>query len=72
MRAVACFLALIFLGTPSSNASVSNRKRSVAKRSMKRPQIVIAGAPWTEPTYADATNRDNADGEDLDVRRAAV
>jgi len=33
---------------------------------------VIAGGPWTEPTYADSTVGDNVDGEDLDVRRAAV
>src|SRR5713226_237367 len=28
--------------------------------------------PWSEPTYADSTVGDNVDGEDLDVRRAAV
>src|SRR5882724_6378413 len=28
--------------------------------------------PWVEPTYADSTIGDNVDGEDLDVRRAAV
>jgi len=28
--------------------------------------------PWNEPTYADSTEGDNVDGEDLDVRRAAV
>jgi penicillin-binding protein 2 len=33
---------------------------------------VVRGGPWTEPTYADSTVGDNADGEDLDVRRAAV
>jgi len=27
---------------------------------------------WDEPTYADSTEGDNVDGEDLDVRRAAV
>ena len=78
MRPVACFLALVVIGSPSSSASVSNRKRPVAsrrghvERSTKRPQVVIAGGPWTEPTYADATDGDNGDGEDLDVRRAAV
>ena len=78
MRPVVCFLALLVLGSPSSNASVSHRKRAVASRrgqaarSTKRPQVVIAGGPWIEPTYADATDGDNADGEDLDVRRAAV
>jgi cell division protein FtsI/penicillin-binding protein 2 len=33
---------------------------------------IIAGGPWTEPTYADSTLGDNVDGEDLAVRRAAV
>ncbi len=33
---------------------------------------VIAGGPWTEPTYADSTVGDNVDGDDLVVRRAAV
>jgi len=33
---------------------------------------VIAGGPWTEPTYADSTIGDYVDGEDLQVRRAAV
>ena len=32
----------------------------------------MAGGPWTEPTFADSTQGDNVDGEDLDVRRAAV
>jgi cell division protein FtsI/penicillin-binding protein 2 len=33
---------------------------------------VVRGGPWTEPTYADSTVGDNADGEDLEVRRSAV
>ena len=33
---------------------------------------VIAGGPWTSPTYADSTDGDNVDGEDLEIRRAAV
>src|ERR1017187_8025593 len=33
---------------------------------------VIAGGPWTEPTFADSTLGDHVDGEDLNVRRAAV
>jgi len=36
------------------------------------PAPVIAGGPWTQPTYADSTEGDNVDGEDLDVRRTAV
>jgi penicillin-binding protein 2 len=33
---------------------------------------VVRGGPWTEPTYADSTDGDNVDGEDLEIRRAAV
>ena len=33
---------------------------------------MIAGGPWTEPTFADSTEGDNVDGEDLPMRRAAV
>jgi penicillin-binding protein 2 len=33
---------------------------------------IIRGGPWTEPTYADSTQGDNVEGEDLEVRKAAV
>jgi cell division protein FtsI/penicillin-binding protein 2 len=33
---------------------------------------LVAGGPWTEPTFADSTEGDNVDGEDLVIRRAAV
>ena len=33
---------------------------------------VVRGGPWTSPTFADSTNGDNVDGEDLEIRRAAV
>lgn len=33
---------------------------------------VIRGGPWKEPTFADSTEGDNIDGEDLEIRRAAV
>ena len=36
------------------------------------PPPVIAGGPWTQPTYADSTDGDNIDGEDVDVRKVAV
>jgi penicillin-binding protein 2 len=50
------------------------RRTTVRARSLK-PAVaapIIAGGPWTEPTYADSTIGDNVDGEDLVVRRAAV
>jgi penicillin-binding protein 2 len=33
---------------------------------------IVRGGPWLEPTYADSTQGDKIDGEDLNVRRAAV
>src|SRR5580658_7098297 len=36
------------------------------------PPVIVRGGPWTEPTYADSTVGDNADGEGLEVRRSAV
>jgi penicillin-binding protein 2 len=33
---------------------------------------VIAGGPWTAPSYADPTEGDQIDGEDLEVREAAA
>ena len=33
---------------------------------------VIAGGPWDKPTFADSTEGDRVDGEDLTVRRAAA
>ncbi len=33
---------------------------------------MVRGGPWTEPTYKDSTSGDVVDGEDLEVRRAAV
>src|SRR5215472_11583849 len=33
---------------------------------------LIRGGPWLEPTYADSTQGDRIDGEDLNVRPAAV
>ena len=48
---------------PPSTASVEPARS-------RRP--IIAGGPWTEPTYADSTAGDFVDGEDLTIRRAAV
>src|SRR2546427_3297313 len=33
---------------------------------------IVRGGPWTEPTFADSSAGDFIDGEDLEVRRAAV
>lgn len=51
---------------PATSAAVVHRA------SYRTAGPVVRGGPWTEPTYADSTMGDNADGEDLEVRRAAV
>jgi cell division protein FtsI/penicillin-binding protein 2 len=41
-------------------------------RTTKIPGPIIQGGPWNKPTYADSTDGDNVDGEDLQIRRTAV
>ena len=53
--------------------TVRAQKMAVAgPRPLASRRPIIAGGPWTSPTYADSTDGDNVDGEDLDIRRAAV
>ncbi len=50
-------------------------RSTTAVRPAKKPTVaapVIRGGPWTSPTYADSTQGDAIDGEDLEIRRAAV
>jgi cell division protein FtsI/penicillin-binding protein 2 len=64
------------------NASASIQRVSVTRRvqptplvarsTTKLPSPIIQGGPWNKPTYADSTDGDNVDGEDLRIRRAAV
>jgi len=57
-------------------ASVTTSSRVNASplvaHSTRLPSAVIQGGPWNKPTFADSTDGDNLDGEDLTVRRAAV
>jgi len=48
-----------------SRASFAREKNPLAG-------AIIASGPWLSPTFADSTSNDFIDGEDLDVRRAAV
>jgi penicillin-binding protein 2 len=52
--------------TTSATTSVATTTHSVT------PAAFVRGGPWLEPTYADSTQGDKIDGEDLEVRRAAV
>src|ERR1019366_3932389 len=53
-------------------ATVQAQKAVAGPRLVGPVPAIIAGGPWTSPTYADSTDGDNIDGEDLDIRRAAV
>lgn len=61
-------------GTTSQAALIhtsgSTSSRRAAGRS-RRKRLALWN-PWTEPTYADSTVGDSVEGEDLEVRRAAV
>ena len=77
-----CFISsATFANTPGSTTTTSTRHRAAhhyapgARRVVHRTGTagpVIAGGPWDMPTYADSTEGDRVDGEDLTVRRAAV
>jgi penicillin-binding protein 2 len=41
-------------------------------QALRRERILRSASPWDVPTYADSTIGDMLDGEDLQVRRAAV
>jgi cell division protein FtsI/penicillin-binding protein 2 len=47
-------------------------RRAVPYRAASPGAPVIAGGPWDRPTFADSTEGDRVDGEDITVRRAAV
>ncbi|MGP8247047.1 MAG: penicillin-binding transpeptidase domain-containing protein [Bryobacteraceae bacterium] len=53
-----------------SLAQVSHKTTPASAPAVAAP--VIRGGPWTSPTFADSTDGDNVDGEDLVVRRAAA
>ncbi len=51
---------------------VASVRRAMPRRTASAGGPVIAGGPWDRPTFADSTEGDRVDGEDLTVRRAAV
>jgi len=66
--------AVVGSGVGNSSAAVVRTSLSTSPRSpvMRRRRVVVSGGPWRSPTYADSTLNDNVDGEDLEIRRAAV
>ena len=79
LRASAAATPLVHkvVARPGTGARVSaaslRTTRSVATVTRNATtSALIRGGPWLEPTYADSTQGDRIDGEDLNVRRAAV
>jgi cell division protein FtsI/penicillin-binding protein 2 len=74
------FILVLIVATSYASATPTNHRKK--RRSTRTALVVRAGtrtlhhrvtySPWTEPTYADSTNGDNVDGEELEIRRAAV
>jgi penicillin-binding protein 2 len=58
--------------TAATTPAVRKAVIPVAAHSQIATLGIPAGGPWFEPTYADSTNGDNIDGEDLNIRRMAV
>jgi membrane carboxypeptidase/penicillin-binding protein len=87
LRSVAVFLAACLFPVSGVAVATTKKKhhRSMATRTAVpvhriaarsvEPAILtgfVRGGPWTEPTFADSTTGDTIDGEDLEIRRAAV
>jgi penicillin-binding protein 2 len=74
-RAQVWVLAFSLAVSLPSSATVKRRRpaahRMAARVTSSLPGIV-AGGPWTEPTYADSTDGDNITGEDLTIRHIAI
>ncbi len=72
------FVVAAVLGVAPAAAHVTRgksavqRKPAVKRRTPRKPPPRVSSSPWKEPSYADSTRGDNVDGEDLEVRRAAV
>jgi penicillin-binding protein 2 len=50
----------------------STRRKARTRRTRTTRARSVARGPWRVPTYADSTDGDRVDGEDLVARRAAV
>jgi penicillin-binding protein 2 len=74
-RAQVWVLAFSLAVSLPSSATIKRRRpaahRMAARATSPLPGIV-AGGPWTEPTYADSTDGDSITGEDLTIRRIAI
>ncbi len=65
--------AFIEASVPAVKTTAVSKKATVKAKAVKsKARARKYYSPWKEPTYADSTTGDHIDGEDLDVRRAAV
>jgi len=58
--------------TPKRSTKARVIRAKYVRKARPAPGPIVRGGPWDEPTYADSTAGDVIDGEDIDVRRAAV
>ena len=59
------------VATPATKASLRG-PATTTTTAVYRRRAPVTGGTWKSPTYADSTLHDNVDGEDLEIRRAAV
>jgi penicillin-binding protein 2 len=60
---------------PAATVRAASFQKTRTAATVKKAAVggpIIAGGPWTSPTYADSTEGDLLEGEDLEIRRAAV
>jgi cell division protein FtsI/penicillin-binding protein 2 len=67
---ILAFTQASLLGVKTTTVRKTTSKARAVKSSKARARKYYS--PWREPTYADSTTGDHIDGEDLEVRRAAV
>ncbi|MBS1826242.1 MAG: penicillin-binding protein [Acidobacteria bacterium] len=58
--------------TRSASSTSSRYRSSLVKSAAYRRTTFVRGGPWREPTFADSSDGDWTDGEDQQVRKAAV
>src|SRR5215467_8432766 len=67
-------LAFSLVFSLPSSARVKRRRPPAHRTTRETSWLpgIIAGGPWTEPTYADSTDGDSITGEDLIIRHIAA
>ena len=73
-RAQVCLLALSLAFSLPSSATLKTRRPSAHRRTARTTPLpgIVAGGPWTEPTFADSGDGDSIAAEDPTIRRIAT